>query len=80
VSGPFICDQCVDMVHKIVQEKRGNPDRETIRRREIKLEELMRLRADVTWLRERLARIDEAVHAPPFWMVEEKSSSSVLVQ
>ena len=73
VAGPtvFICDQCVDMLHEIVEEKRDNPDPTTKRVREIKLEELRQLRADVARLHDSLTRIEEKINAPPFWMVEE---------
>jgi ATP-dependent protease Clp ATPase subunit len=73
VAGPtvFICDQCVDMLHEIVEEKRDNPDPATRRAREIKLEELRQLRADVARLHDSLARIEEKINKPPFWMVEE---------
>ena len=73
VAGPtvFICYQCVDMLHEIVQEKRDNPDPATKRAREIKLEELKQLRADVARLHDSLARIEVKINAPPYWMVEE---------
>ena len=69
VAGPtvFICDQCVDMLHEIVEEKRDNPDPTTKRVREIKLEELRQLRADVARLHDSLARIEEKING----MVEE---------
>jgi ATP-dependent protease Clp ATPase subunit len=69
VAGPtvFICD----MLHEIVEEKRDNPDPATRRAREIKLEELRQLRADVARLHDSLTRIEEKINAPPFWMVEE---------
>ena len=63
----FICDQCVDMLHEIVEEKRDNPDPTTKRVREIKLEELRQLRADVARLHDSLARIEEKING----MVEE---------
>jgi hypothetical protein len=74
VAGPtvFICDQCVDMLHEIVESKRDNPDPATKQTREIKLEELRQLRADVARLRDGLARIEEKINEPPFWMVEER--------
>jgi ATP-dependent protease Clp ATPase subunit len=73
VAGPTVsvCDQCVDMLHEMVEEKRGNPDPTTKRAREIKLEELRQLRADVARLHDSVARIEEKINAPPYWMVEE---------
>jgi ClpX C4-type zinc finger/Domain of unknown function (DUF1902) len=77
IAGPavFICDECVDLCSEIVEEKHGNPDPATRRPREIKLEELVKLRGDLAMLRadidRQLARIEERVNEPPFWTVEE---------
>jgi len=74
IAGPkvFICDQCVNMLHEILEEKTGNPDPAAKRAREIKLEELRQLRADVARLHDSLVRIEEKINEPPFWMVEER--------
>ena len=77
IAGPsvFICNECVDLCSEIVEEKHGNPDPATRRAREIKLEELVKLRGDLAMLRadidRQLARIEERVNEPPFWTVEE---------
>ena len=65
IAGPavFICGECVDLCSEIVQEKPGNPDPA----REIKLEELKQLRADVARLQEGLAGIEQKING----MVEE---------
>ena len=55
-----------------MEEKTSHPDPATKQAREIKLEELKQLRADVARLHEGLARIEEKINAPPFWMVEEE--------
>lgn len=60
--GPFICDGCVDILREIVEKKRGNPDPATKRAREIKLEELKQLRADVARLQTGLTRIEEKIN------------------
>ena len=64
IAGPavFICDECVNLCSEIVEEKRDNPDPAT-RTREIRLEELKQLRADVARLHEGLARIEERINA-----------------
>ena len=69
IAGPavFICNECVDLCSEIVEEKRDNPDPATKRAREIKLEEIKQLRADVARLHEGLARIEEQING----MVEE---------
>ena len=74
----FICDQCVDMLYKFVEKKRGNPDPAAKRAREIKTEELVGLRSDLTILRAEvarlhagLARIEQKINDPPFWTIEE---------
>ena len=69
IAGPavFICDECVGLCSEIVEEKRDNPDPATKQAREIKLEELKQLRADVARLHEGLARIEEKING----MVEE---------
>ena len=69
IAGPavFIYDECVDLCSEIVQEKHGNPDPATKRAREIKLEEIKLLRADVARLHEGLAGIEERING----MVEE---------
>jgi hypothetical protein len=54
-----------------VEKKRSNPDPATKQAREIKLEELKQLRADVARLHEGLARIEKRVSEPPFWLTEE---------
>jgi hypothetical protein len=56
-----------DIVTEIVEEKHGTPDPATRRAREIRLEELRQLRADVARLHEGLARIEEKING----MVEE---------
>ena len=69
IAGPavFICDDCVDLCSEIVQEKTGHPDPAAKQAREIKLEELKQLRADVAQLHEGLARIEQKING----MVEE---------
>lgn len=69
IAGPavFICDDCVDLCSEIVQEKTGQPDPAAKQAREIKLEELKQLRADVAQLHEGLARIEQKING----MVEE---------
>jgi predicted RNase H-like HicB family nuclease len=65
IAGPsvFICNECVDLCSEIVEEKTGNPDPATKRAREIKLDELKQLCADVAKLHEGLARIEERINA-----------------
>ncbi len=65
IAGPavFICDQCVGLCEEIVEEKHGTPDPATKQAREIRLEELKQLRADVARLHEGLARIEERINA-----------------
>jgi ClpX C4-type zinc finger/Domain of unknown function (DUF1902) len=60
IAGPavFICNECVDLCSEIVEEKRDNPDPT----REIKLEQLKQLRADVARLHEGLTRIEERIN------------------
>ena len=69
IAGPavFICDECVDLCSEIVEKKTSNPDPATKQAREIKLEELKQLRADVAQLHEGLARIEQKING----MVEE---------
>ena len=43
--GPFICDQCVDVLRETVETKRSSPDPTTRQARAIKLEEIKQLRA-----------------------------------
>jgi predicted RNase H-like HicB family nuclease len=72
IAGPavFICDECVDLCSEIVEKKRSNPDPTTKQAREIKLEELRQLPADVARLQDGLARIEQKINEPPFWMIE----------
>ena len=69
IAGPavFICDDCVGLCSEIVEEKRDNPDPATKQAREIKLEELKQLRADVARLQDGLAGIEQKING----MVEE---------
>jgi predicted RNase H-like HicB family nuclease len=64
IAGPtaFICSECVDLCCEIVEEKPGNPDPATKQAREIKLEELRQLPADVARLQDGLARIREKIN------------------
>ena len=70
IAGPavFICDECVDLCSEIVEKKRSNPDPAAKQAREIKLEELRQLRADVARLQDGLARIEQKING----MVEEE--------
>ena len=69
IAGPavFICGECVGLCSEIVQEKTSNPDPATKRTREIKLEEIKQLRADVARLQDGLVRIEQRING----MVEE---------
>jgi hypothetical protein len=60
--GPFICDQCVDVLREIVEKKRRSPDPATKQARAIKLEEIKQLRADMARLHDGLARIEERIN------------------
>ena len=64
IAGPtvFICDECTALCSEIVAEKHSNPDPATKRAREIKLEEIKQLRADVARLHEGLAKIEEKIN------------------
>ena len=85
IAGPgsFICAECVDLCSEIVEKKRGNPDPAAKRAREIKLDELVKLRGDlavlhaeVARLHAGLARIEQKINDPPFWLTEEGSTLS----
>ena len=69
IAGPavFICGDCIDLCSEIVEKKTDHPDPAIKRAREIKLEELTQLRADVAQLRNGLARIEQKING----MVEE---------